>query len=324
MAITMSNYVAQMRIKSGSALSAGLLLFAVLIASAAMPDVPGWLTTLFNNTIFKLAYLTLILIMFNYCPLTALLIALIFIIILQSLNKYSVNRSLEPSHNIKETAKSIIQSIADTSSELVSDSGEIIKTVGKSISHTRDYIINEDSFENLKPTKTIPSDGNYSALGDLYIGKKHPQDFSDTVSPKNSYYDKNVPSPEEQCIGQPTGCGTKEQFTLDTNYAAMPGTNYTAIPDKYVGPPHAPDFSDITPPKNSYYNKNVPSPEDQCVGQPVPCRTEQFTQEVNYSKVEDLYTGVPFVEQYPKYEGKYTGYLVSTVPQPLDQESVYP
>ena len=372
---TMNNYIAKMRIKSGSALAAGLLLFAILIASAAMPDVPDWLTTLFSNTIFKLLYLTVVLIMFNYCPLTALLIALIFIIIVQSINKYALNRANEPKHNIKETAKSIIQSVADTSSELVSDSGEIIKTIGRSVSHARNYIINEDSFENLKPTVVIndqrePSKNNYIAINDLYSGKPFPQTFSDTVSEKNSYFDKTMPLPESQCIGQPGKCDSKEMFALEKNYneindlysgkpfpqtfsdtvseknsyfdktvplpesqcIGQPGKcdskemfalekNYTAISDKYVGPPHPQTFSDTVSIKNNYFDKTAPQPESQRVGQPT---VEQFIQEKNYSPIKDLYVGLPFAEQYPKYEGKYTGHLVALVPQPLDQESVFP
>jgi len=304
-----AKYIAKMRIKSGSAISAGLLLFVILIASAALPDVPDWIRRLFSNTIFKIAYLTVILIMFNYCPLTALLIALIFIIITQSMNKYTINRNLETSHNIQETAKSIIQSVADTSSELVSDSGEIIKTIGQSVAHARNYIIHEDSFDNLK---VVPI--NNITLKDQYVGPPHAQDFSDTVPAKNSYYDNSNPAPESQCAVQPQEqtCGSTEQFS---------DVNYVPIKDKYIGPPHAQDFSDTVPEKNSYYDNSNPAPESQSIGQPI---IEKFTQEVNYSAIKDLYTGVPFIEQYPKYESRYNGKLVAPVPQPLDQESVYP
>lgn len=70
--------------------SAGLTLFLVLYASLAAPDLPPFLAGLFDNPLFKLLVLFLILLVRDYDPTVALLAAVAFIISLQALNRHKM------------------------------------------------------------------------------------------------------------------------------------------------------------------------------------------------------------------------------------------
>lgn len=184
---TKHNYFSDLRIHTGSSVSAFALLIAVLCATVAMPSVPEWLVSLFSNNIFKLFYLTSILFIFNFCPLTALLVALIFLIVMQSINNYIILKSTSN----KSIANNIVQSVANTASDIVSDTGDILSSIADGIIKTHDYIINEDAYENLHPSSTNNLTTN------MYTGAPFPVEFKDSIPEKQVYYSKDKPTPFE-------------------------------------------------------------------------------------------------------------------------------
>ena len=60
---------------------AALTVFAIVYASQSQVQLPKWLVTLFKNDIFRVIYLSLLLIIpFDKAPHVAILVALVFVI----------------------------------------------------------------------------------------------------------------------------------------------------------------------------------------------------------------------------------------------------
>lgn len=68
--------------------STTLTVFLVLYAVMAAPNLPPFLATLFDNTLFKILVLFLVFLVNNYDPTIALLSVIGFVISLQTLNRY--------------------------------------------------------------------------------------------------------------------------------------------------------------------------------------------------------------------------------------------
>ena len=246
------------RYNSTSSMSAGVLLLVVLLASAGMPTVPEFMIHLFNNTIFKLCYMTFILVIFNYCPLTALLVALIFLIVLQSINKYAAKSHVN-NVNIESVAKGIVNSVADTASELVNDTGSILNEIGRGIKNIHNHvIINEDKFENLTPS-------GYSVLKDQYSGPEYTVQYPDTIPQHNNFYDNVIPAPETQNEVSPMQSSKMETFK-DTNiesFDQMSPVDKLDLTDQYSGPGYTQQYVPDTNSVNHYISDTVPQPLNQ-------------------------------------------------------------
>ncbi len=64
--------------------TAALTMFVVVYASQSRVELPKWLVSLFKNDIFRVAYLSLLLMIpFEKAPHVAILVALVFIITLK-------------------------------------------------------------------------------------------------------------------------------------------------------------------------------------------------------------------------------------------------
>lgn len=69
---------------------ATLTIFLILYAGMAAPKLPPYIASLFENTIFKVLIMFLILAVRNYNPTVALLVAVGFLISMQTLSKYRI------------------------------------------------------------------------------------------------------------------------------------------------------------------------------------------------------------------------------------------
>ena len=62
-------------------LIATLIIFAIVYASQSQVDLPKWLVSLFKNDIFRIIYLSLLLVIpFDKAPHVAILVAVVFVI----------------------------------------------------------------------------------------------------------------------------------------------------------------------------------------------------------------------------------------------------
>jgi len=74
-----------------------VMIVAITYASLARPTLPSWLTKLFKNDIFRVVFLSLLL-MFNFekSPHVALTVALVFVVTLHYINENDVQEQFEP------------------------------------------------------------------------------------------------------------------------------------------------------------------------------------------------------------------------------------
>jgi hypothetical protein len=72
--------------------TAVVTLFIVLYAGMAAPDLPDFLTNLFDFALFKMLVLTLILLINNYSPTIAIVMAVGFFLSLQALSRFRLRQ----------------------------------------------------------------------------------------------------------------------------------------------------------------------------------------------------------------------------------------
>ena len=72
--------------------TATVTLFIVLYAGMAAPELPDFLVRLFDFTLFKMLVLTLILLVNNYSPMVAIVMAVAFFLSLQTLSRYRLRQ----------------------------------------------------------------------------------------------------------------------------------------------------------------------------------------------------------------------------------------
>ena len=76
------------QVLGNQAVSTTLIVFLVLYAVMAAPNLPPFLATLFDNIFFKIGVLFLVLLVNNYDPTVAILTVVAFVVSLQTLNRY--------------------------------------------------------------------------------------------------------------------------------------------------------------------------------------------------------------------------------------------
>ena len=73
---------------------ATLTVFSIVYASMAKVELPQWIANLFKNDIFKIAFLSLIvMIPANKAPHVAILVAIVFVVTLNYLNQQEMNEN---------------------------------------------------------------------------------------------------------------------------------------------------------------------------------------------------------------------------------------
>jgi len=100
--------------------SGTLSVFLILYASLAAPTLPPFIASLFENSIFKVLIFFLILAVRSYNPTVALLVAIGFLISMQTLSNHRVF-SMAGDFNLMGALKSGINSVSDTLSNLSSE-----------------------------------------------------------------------------------------------------------------------------------------------------------------------------------------------------------
>jgi hypothetical protein len=103
--------------------STALIVFALVFASLAAPNLPPFLVGLFDNTYFKIFYLFMILVLLQYNVGLALIAALVFVLALQSLQRYRAF----------SYAQDRLQAIPGTVRNFIGDVGEVGKVVGNQL-----------------------------------------------------------------------------------------------------------------------------------------------------------------------------------------------
>jgi hypothetical protein len=117
-----------------SPLSGFFILLLVFLSSVGTPKMPSFLRTLFNNTLFKLGYMTLLLFIFKYKPIVAFALALAFLLLLQTINNYNqfINDSTD-TLNIHDLTKGLVNSASDAMTELVSDTESVLTKISDAV-----------------------------------------------------------------------------------------------------------------------------------------------------------------------------------------------
>lgn len=100
--------------------SATVSIFLILYASLAAPKLPPFIASLFENTLFKVLIFFLILAVRSYNPTVALLVAIGFLISLQTLSKYRIF-AMAGELNLLSAVKNGVKSVSDTISSLSSE-----------------------------------------------------------------------------------------------------------------------------------------------------------------------------------------------------------
>ncbi len=75
---------------TNSYVAGAVTLFLVLYGAMAAPALPPMVATLFENPVFKMLILMLVLVVRNYNPTMAILVAVGFVISMQTLSKYRI------------------------------------------------------------------------------------------------------------------------------------------------------------------------------------------------------------------------------------------
>lgn len=101
-------------------LSGAISVFLVLYASLAAPKLPPFIASMFENTLFKILIFFLILAVRSYNPTVALLVAIGFLISMQTLSKYRIF-AMAGELNLLSAVKSGVKSVSDTISSLSSE-----------------------------------------------------------------------------------------------------------------------------------------------------------------------------------------------------------
>ena len=69
-------------------LISAILIFVIVYASKAQVALPDWLSSLFKNDIFKVVYLSLLLMIpFDKAPHVSIIVAVLFVVILNVINR---------------------------------------------------------------------------------------------------------------------------------------------------------------------------------------------------------------------------------------------
>lgn len=138
-----------------------IILLLVLVSSVGTPKVPSFLVSLFNNTVFKILYMTILLIVFKYKPMAAFVLALLFLLVLQTINNYhEYIETTTDKLNVHNLTKGLVNSASDAVSEVLSDTESIftsVKSAVVNVAHHGDKSnSNKESFET--ETENVGSD----------------------------------------------------------------------------------------------------------------------------------------------------------------------
>jgi len=88
-------------------LLAAILIFVIVYASRSHVELPNWLVALFKNDIFKVIYLSLILMIpFEKAPHVSIIVAVLFVLILHIINRNEME-DIVKAESFKNTKKLI-------------------------------------------------------------------------------------------------------------------------------------------------------------------------------------------------------------------------
>ena len=153
----MNKFIKSLQYNPKQALSAVVILLLVLASSVGTPQVPKFLTKLLNNTVFKVIYMALILIVFKYKPAVAFALALLFLLLLQTINNYhnyidTTKDKLTP----QKLAQGLANSVSNSVNEVINDTGSIISGLTSIISESHSYLTKEN-FNEMAPAEHFSS-----------------------------------------------------------------------------------------------------------------------------------------------------------------------
>jgi len=79
-----------------------VLVFVIVYASKSQIELPNWLESLFKNDIFKVLYLSLLLMIpFEKAPHVSIIVAVLFVIVLHVINRSEMKKLLSQSESFR-------------------------------------------------------------------------------------------------------------------------------------------------------------------------------------------------------------------------------
>lgn len=137
---------------------AGVSLFLVLYAGLAAPSLPASVAALFENPLFKLAVLTLVLVTKLYNVTISLLVAIGFVISMQTLSKYRIftmaNELSNVAGNVADVAQNVVGGVVDVAQNVVGgvvDAVSDVLTSNESFSESSESSEGESECDSSKP-----------------------------------------------------------------------------------------------------------------------------------------------------------------------------
>jgi hypothetical protein len=179
--------------------SAVTVLLLVVLSSTLQPIVPPFLIKLFNNLVFKILYITVLLITFRYNYTAAFVMAIMFLVVMQVITNYQAyiekNKDNLTLHNM---ASGLATSVVDSVSSVVTDAGKIVTGVADSISEVSSYLtenfdeeetftnesddyINQPNVVTSSPNSNIFPHAGTAVSDDKYISNPYPQPMEQTL-----------------------------------------------------------------------------------------------------------------------------------------------
>ena len=197
------NLLNMLRYDSKKLVSGLVILLLVLLSSAGTPKIPPFLIRLLNNSVFKILYMTILLIVFQYKPYSAFLLALLFLLVLQTINNYQTYiDTTKDKLNMHNLSKGLINSAGNSVSSIVDDTRSILSSVSNSIV----------DFSNSKPNEHFEENFNdgfepeiFENTVDQYTGLKFSDENSlGVINVENPPFMKDsYPEPLDQNNGLP-------------------------------------------------------------------------------------------------------------------------
>ena len=192
-----------------SPLSGFFILLLVFLSSVGTPKMPSFLRTLFNNTLFKLGYMTLLLFIFKYKPIVAFALALAFLLLLQTINNYNqfINDSTD-TLNIHDLTKGLVNSASDAMTELVSDTESVLTKISDAVVNgsirvkaaNKSNTAANESFEDFNESANESANGadNFTSIEEPFDTNISPMAYYPEYKEEYNFYSQTAALPNNK------------------------------------------------------------------------------------------------------------------------------
>ncbi len=119
-------------LKTNTYVSSIVVLVITLYAALAAPSLPAWLAKLFESTTFKLAFMVVLLLVNNYSPRVAILVAVAFMVSMQTLSKYRIYTMANELSDIVGTPVKFLKGTRDLVKDVVTEVASVASSLSGS------------------------------------------------------------------------------------------------------------------------------------------------------------------------------------------------